>query len=228
MVVKSYRVKSIFKTLQGEGHFAGRPAVFLRFVGCNIWSGDENTRAKDAEKNSASCPLFCDTDFRAEGSKSLNLTSLIEEIKNVAGSIRFCVITGGEPFLQADAPLIRSLHECGFYVSIETNGTKTIGSAFSDDIGFSPPDWIVCSPKTKDSIIEYLHELKVVVPKYSPTNFDFLVKRIKATSEGGPYLWAQPEDGIDLKSATESAIKFCLENPSWRVSVQTHKVLGID
>lgn len=228
MGLTTYRVKSIFKTLQGEGHFAGRPAIFLRFVGCNLWSGEENTRARDAEKNLASCPLFCDTDFRAEGSKAFNLSDLVEEIKSAAGSIRFCVITGGEPFLQADAALIRSLHESGFFVSIETNGTKSIGSAFSDDEGFAPPDWIVCSPKIKDPIIEYFHELKVVVPKYSPSDFEFLVKRMKTTNEGGPYLWAQPEDGKDLKEATQKAINFCLENPIWRVSVQTHKVLGIE
>lgn len=226
--MKSYKVKSIFKTLQGEGHFAGRPAVFLRFVGCNLWSGEEKTRVKDAEKNYASCPIFCDTDFRSEGSKSFHLVALIEEINNIAGPIRFCVITGGEPFLQADAALIRSLHNSGFYVSIETNGTKSISDAFSDEQGCSPPDWIVCSPKTKDPVIEYIHELKVVVPKYSPSNYDFLVRKIKLTSEGGPYLWAQPEDGKHLKDSIQQAIDFCLENPQWRVSVQTHKVLGIE
>lgn len=228
MGIKTYRVKSIFKTLQGEGYFAGKPAVFLRFVGCNLWSGEEATRANDAEKNSCKCPLFCDTDFRSEGSKSFKLDELISEIKRVADKIRFCVITGGEPFLQADAELIRSLKNEGFFVAIETNGTKTISGSFSNESEVIPPDWIVCSPKTKDPVIEYFHELKVVVPQYSPKQYEFLIERIKTENKNDIHLWAQPEDGANISDATQEAIKFCLSNPEWRVSVQTHKVLGIE
>lgn len=226
--MKTYRIKSVFKTLQGEGRFAGKPALFIRFVGCNLWSGEDRTRESDAIKNQVTCPLFCDTDFRAEGSTAQTLEQLLQNVLEISEGIKFCVITGGEPLLQADARLMRALHKHGFFIAVETNGTKSIEEAFTDDEGYSPPDWIVCSPKTKNPTIEYLDELKVIVPRYSPLDFLPLLSRIRTQSDGSSYLWAQPEDGPAAQETSAWAVQFCLSHPDWRVSVQTHKILGID
>lgn len=232
---KTYQVKAIWKTLQGEGAFAGRPAVFVRFVGCNIWTGEDKDRLRDAERTGASCPLWCDTEFTKKGSSRLTASELIEEMNRVAGAIRFCVLTGGEPFLQADAPLIRALHEAGFWVAVETNGTVALAEAFTHPIDqtLSPPDWIVCSPKLPASAlkIEYSDELKLVVPDYSLCDYLAFSAKVRThLYQGHPsrYLWLQPEDGARKQEATSQAIGTALAHPDWRVSVQIHKILDVE
>jgi len=226
---KRYSVKSVWRTLQGEGAWAGRPAVFVRFTGCNMWTGYEKDRAADAERNSAACPLWCDTDFTKEGAAKLSASDLVDEMLSVAGDIRFCVLTGGEPFLQADGPLIRALHDAGFFVATETNGTLSLAETFGD----IPPDWVVCSPKlsAEQLVIEHMDELKLVVPDYLPEDFAALAGRTRVQELGGTetkFLWLQPEDGARLKEATRLAVDLAQANPSWRVSVQIHKVLGVE
>jgi len=226
---KRYSVKAVWRTLQGEGAWAGRPAVFVRFTGCNMWTGYEEDRAADAERHGASCPLWCDTDFTKEGARKLTAGELADGMLAVAGDIRFCVLTGGEPFLQADAALIHALHDAGFFVATETNGTISLSEAFGD----TPPDWVVCSPKlpADQLVIEHMDELKLVVPDYRPEEYTALAEITRIHTLGGvttKFLWLQPEDGPRLTEATKLAVELAQSNPNWRVSVQTHKVLGVE
>ena len=231
----TYRVKNVFHTLQGEGFWAGRPAVFVRLVGCNMWSGYEADRERDAERTGADCPLWCDTDFTKEGSTSYSAEALVKAMIEKGGDTRFCVLTGGEPFLQADACLIEAMHEAGFQVAIETNGTVRLGEAFwsEEREEVVPPDWIVCSPKLPEDqlALEYFDELKLVVPDYRPEAYAHFAERARPHTIAGhqvPVLWLQPEDGPRLDEAKELAVDLALERPEWRVSVQTHKVLGVE
>ena len=232
---KTYRVKNIWKTLQGEGLFSGRPAVFVRLVGCNMWSGYENTRQRDAERTGAKCPLWCDTDFTKEGSTDYSAGELAKQIKNVGGEIKFVVITGGEPLMQIDAELIKALHGEQLFVAIETNGTMSLNEACAEEATnkLQAPDWIVCSPKLSQGELklEFFDELKLVVPDYLPKNFADFVERQRSNKVAGhplPLLWVQPEDGVRLNEARHLAINIALSQPQWRVSVQTHKILDVD
>ncbi len=232
--VKQYAVKAVWRTLQGEGAWSGRAAVFVRFVGCNLWSGYEADRTRDAERSGADCPLWCDTDFTKEGATRFTAEALATEMQRVGGPIRFCVLTGGEPLLQADAALIDSLHAAGFEVAVETNGTVTLADAFTDvDDTLVPPDWIVCSPKLPEDrlVLEHCDELKLVVPDYRPEDYTSFAERVRPHTVGGrkrQWLWLQPEDGPRLADATALAVETTLAHPAWRVSVQTHKVLGVE
>jgi 7-carboxy-7-deazaguanine synthase len=235
-----YAVKAVWRTLQGEGAWAGRPAVFVRLAGCNLWSGHEKDRQRDAERSDAHCPLWCDTDFRKEGAAKLSASDLVDEIVRVADEanpddpVRFVVLTGGEPLLQADAALIDALHAAGFEVACETNGTCRLADAFTGTDGrFVPPDWIVCSPKLPADrlVIETMDELKLVVPDYQLEGYASLVERVREHEVGGRprrYLWLQPEDGPRQMVATRIAVELALAHPAWRVSVQTHKIIGVD
>lgn len=232
---KRYRVKAIWKTLQGEGLFAGRPAVFVRLVGCNMWSGYEADRERDAARTGAECPLWCDTEFTKEDSRSYSASDLVSEMLETGGEIGFCVLTGGEPLLQIDAGLIRALHEEGFMVAIETNGTVSLRESCWDESrqALNPPDWIVCSPKLPEEQLrlEFFDELKLVVPDYLPENYATFAARARTHEAGGhtlPLLWLQPEDGPCYGDARRLAIETALEHPQWRVSVQTHKILNVD
>lgn len=231
---KRYAVKAVWRTLQGEGTWAGRPAVFVRFVGCNLWTGYEPDRARDAERAGAGCPAWCDTDFTTENAVRLAADALAEKVQRAGGEVRFCVLTGGEPLLQADAALIRALHAAGFEVAAETNGTVALAEAFEDEFGtLVPPDWVVCSPKLPEDRLklEWCDELKLVVPDYRPEAYAHFAGRVRPHTVGGRerrYLWLQPEDGPRLEAATRLAVETALANPAWRVSVQTHKVLGVD
>ena len=231
---QTYRVKSIFRTVQGEGFWAGRPAVFVRLVGCNMWSGYEADRARDAKRTGADCPLWCDTDFRKEGATDLAAHALTERMRDVGGSIDFCVLTGGEPFLQADAPLIRAMHDAGYTVAVETNGTCSLTDAFWDSTrdAVTPPDWVTCSPKLPESelVLERFDELKLVVPDYRPDAYATFAERGALHDLAGTeqrILWLQPEDGPRLDEAQQMAVDLALRHPTWRVSTQTHKVLGV-
>ena len=219
-----YAVKEIFYTLQGEGANGGRPAVFCRFSGCNLWSGREQDRA------SAQC-RFCDTDFVGTdgegGGRFPTAQELAEAVRalwpkaGVGAGIRPLVVcTGGEPLLQLDSPLIDAFHHKGFEVAIETNGTKAIPAGI---------DWAVVSPKgTTEIVVDRCDELKLVYPQRDapPERFEHIVAERYYLS---PMVAAhrQPDDPLYRDENTRLAIEYCLNNPRWRLSLQTHKVINI-
>jgi 7-carboxy-7-deazaguanine synthase len=210
----SYAVKEIFYTLQGEGRHAGRPAVFCRFAGCNLWSGREADRAE------AVCQ-FCDTDFvgvdgpgggKFEAAEDLADTIAEKWPSDDAAGKRFVVCTGGEPLLQLNEELIRALHERGFEIAVETNGTIAAPAGV---------DWVCVSPKQGAALRQTTgDELKLVFPQpgVDPRSFEGLAFR---------HFYLQPMDGPSRAINTELAVRYCLEHPVWRLSLQTHKILGI-
>jgi len=208
----SYAVKEIFYTLQGEGALTGRPAVFCRFAGCNLWSGREEDRTE------AVC-TFCDTDFvgtdGSDGGRYRDAAALADRIAALwpkEGAARFVVCTGGEPLLQLDPPLIKALHARGFEIAVETNGTIAL-----------PPgiDWVCVSPKAGAPLIVTAgDELKIVVPQQGLDPLAFGGLDFRRFS-------VQPMDGPERARNTEWAIRFCLEHPHWQLSLQTHKMTGI-
>jgi 7-carboxy-7-deazaguanine synthase len=208
----TYSVKEIFYTLQGEGANAGRPAVFCRFAGCNLWSGLERDR------ETATCK-FCDTDFvgtdGTRGGKFTTADALADVVASVWPSARLgkplVVCTGGEPLLQLDAPLIAVLHAKGFEIAVETNGSIAAPEGI---------DWICVSPKAGAPLLQ-LHgqELKVVVPQS--------LDMAHLSSLDFEHHFVQPMDGPLRAENTQYAIDWCMQHPQWRLSVQTHKVIGI-
>ena len=208
-----YAVKEIFYTLQGEGFHVGRPAVFCRFAGCNLWSGREEDRA------SAQCK-FCDTDFvgtnGVNGGKYPRDGSLPYRIADLwphhALDNRLVVFTGGEPLLQLDEALLRAMHALGFKCAVETNGTVNPPSGI---------DWLTVSPKGEAPLkVTRANELKLVFPQQ-----DALPQRFSSIEADHYFL--QPMDGIERDRHTQAAIEYCKANPKWRLSTQTHKYLGI-
>jgi 7-carboxy-7-deazaguanine synthase len=210
--VVSYAVKEIFMTLQGEGAHAGRAAVFCRFAGCNLWSGREQDR-------SAAICKFCDTDFVGlDGTLGGRYATASELADTIAaqwtggGSGRYTILTGGEPLLQVDDALVAALHARGFEIGIETNGT------------LAPPagiDWICVSPKAgAELVLRQGHELKLVYPQQGATPSDFEGLAFQRFS-------LQPMDGPDVVANTARATEYCLTHPQWRLSLQTHKIIGI-
>jgi 7-carboxy-7-deazaguanine synthase (Cx14CxxC type) len=204
----TYTVKEIFYTLQGEGLHAGRPAVFCRFAGCNLWSGREQDRSK------AAC-RFCDTEFRG-GTKYRTPEDLADAIEQAWApqvvARRMVVLTGGEPALQVDQALVHLLQARGFYVAIETNGTKELPQGL---------DWVCVSPKGDEPLrVVHGNELKLVYPQMLalPQRFEELAF---------DHFLLQPMDGPFLEANTQAAIEFCMGNPKWRLSVQTHKYIGV-
>jgi 7-carboxy-7-deazaguanine synthase len=208
----SYAVKEIFLTLQGEGAHAGRTAVFCRFAGCNLWSG------RDEDREHAVC-RFCDTDFvGTDGTLGGRYASAGELAGTIAAqwtgddANRYVVLTGGEPLLQLDGALIDALHARGFAIGIETNGT------------IDPPagiDWICVSPKAgAELVLRRGHELKLVYPQAGAAPEDFAGLAFERFS-------LQPMDGPAAIENTARAVDYCLKHPQWRLSLQTHKTLGI-
>jgi 7-carboxy-7-deazaguanine synthase len=209
----TYSIKEIFYTLQGEGAQAGRPAVFCRFSGCNLWSGRESDRA-------AAVCKFCDTDFVGtdgeQGGKYPDSDYLAQTINSLWPSTytasKYVVFTGGEPLLQLDAALIDSMHAHGFEIAIETNGTLPV------PVGV---DWICVSPKMGSQLVVHKgSELKVVIPQmdqdlqaYEKLDFD--------------HFFVQPMDGLATEQNTRLAIDVCKRNPKWKLSIQSHKLLQI-
>jgi 7-carboxy-7-deazaguanine synthase (Cx14CxxC type) len=198
--------------LQGEGAHAGRVAVFCRFSGCNLWSGHEKDRA------TAEC-RFCDTDFvgtdGTRGGRYADAGSLVDAIEEewgTGGDARWVVLTGGEPLLQVDPALVDALHGRGFAIAVETNGT------------IEPPaglDWLCVSPKAgADLRVRTGHELKLVYPQAEAAPEDFAGLAFERFS-------LQPMDGPDLARNMAQAVDYCLRHPAWRLSLQTHKMLGI-
>lgn len=209
----TYSVKEVFYTLQGEGTHAGRPAVFCRFSGCNLWSGRESDRA------SAICK-FCDTDFVGTdgelGGKYKDAESLAHTIDQLWPgthvATKYVVFTGGEPLLQLDAALIDAMHAVGFEIAIETNGTLPV-----------PPgvDWICVSPKIGAELVALKgNELKVVIPQAGQSLQDY-------ESLDFQHFYVQPMAGPQQEDNTRLAIETCKRNPRWKLSLQTHKLLQI-
>lgn len=212
----TYTVKEMYYTLQGEGAQTGRPAVFLRFAGCNLWSGRETDRAN------AVC-RFCDTDFVGTDGHGGGKFACAGELARAtallwpggAAGRPYVVCTGGEPLLQLDEALIAALHEAGFEIGVETNGTIA-----------APPgiDWLCVSPKASAPVVQRRgHELKLVFPQAEPEarpgNFEDLEF---------DHFFLQPMDGPSLEDNTRRALDYCLRHPLWKLSLQTHKILGID
>ena len=209
----SYAVKEVFYTLQGEGAQTGRAAVFCRFAGCNLWTGREQDRA------GAVC-TFCDTEFVGTdgpgGGRFATADALADAVLGTwpagAGGAPYVVCTGGEPLLQVDEPLVEALHARGFAVAVETNGTQR------------PPeglDWICVSPKAAAPLVLTSgNELKLVYPQplAMPDRFEELAF---------DHFYLQPMDGPDREANTEAALRYCLTHPRWKMSLQTHKLLGI-
>ena len=232
---KQYAVKAVWRTLQGEGAWAGRPAVFVRLVGCNMWSGYDADRDRDAARTGADCPLWCDTDFTKEQARP-PLRRCPRRAASAApgGDIRFCVLTGGEPLLQVDAALVRALHAAGFEVAVETNGTVALADACTDADGSSSRPTGSCAarscPRTGwrwSGATNSSSSSPTTGPRRTPR----FAERVRPHVVGGRerrYLWLQPEDGPRLAEATRLAVETALAHPAWRVSVQTHKILDID
>lgn len=207
----TYAVKEMFYTLQGEGARAGRPAVFVRFAGCNLWSGREEDRGV------ATCQ-FCDTQFVGTDGDGGGKFESAEALADAAaalwpgGGAAYVVCTGGEPLLQLDAPLIEALHARGFEIAIESNGTLPAPAGI---------DWICISPKAGADLVQRSgDELKLVFPQNGAApelyqNLDF------------KHFFLQPMDGPARAANTEAAIAYCLAHPRWRLSLQTHKLLGL-
>ena len=207
-----YSVKEIYYTLQGEGYHTGRPAVFIRFSGCNLWTGHEKDRS------GAICN-WCDTDF--VGTNGINGGKFsAEEITNIINSLwkgnvqtePYVICTGGEPLLQMDESLIKAIHKAGFEIGLETNGTMI------------PPDgidWICVSPKANaDLVLKNGNELKVVYPQCGMN--PRMHEKLKFD-----HFYIQPMDGVDQKNNIKRSEKFVLDHPKWKLSLQTHKILGI-
>ncbi len=210
-----YAVKEIYYTLQGEGANSGRPAVFCRFSGCNLWSGREEDREQ------AECD-FCDTDFIGTDGPGGGRFETVEALARAVAAQwpasdsrslrRFVVCTGGEPLLQIDAPLIKALQERGFEVAVETNGTLALPQGL---------DWICVSPKAGTAlVVRSGDELKLVYPQQGaePETFEGLDFR---------HFFLQPMDGPERDRNTAAAVRYCLAHPRWRLSLQTHKFLGL-
>jgi 7-carboxy-7-deazaguanine synthase len=211
----SYFVKEIFFTLQGEGANTGRPAVFCRFAGCNLWSGREEDRSNSICK-------FCDTDFLGIGGVG---GGFFPDAELLAGRVEslwpansgqksrpFVVCTGGEPLLQMDCDLIQALHKRGLEVAVETNGTRI------------PPagiDWVCVSPKAgAPLVLRHGNELKLVYPQQGACPEQYLGLSFD-------HYFLQPMDGPNVKENTQQAVRYCMTHPQWRLSLQTHKILGI-
>lgn len=212
--IMTYQVKEIYYTLQGEGAHTGRPAVFLRFAGCNLWTGREEDRA------GALC-RFCDTDFVGTdgpgGGKFTDAAALARAVaaqwpRESRRANPYVVCTGGEPLLQLDAAAIAALHEAGFEIGVETNGTVT------------PPegiDWVCMSPKAEaETVLVSGDELKLVYPQEGapPERYAGLAFR---------HFFLQPMDGPAREANTRAAAEYCLRHPQWRLSLQTHKLIGL-
>ena len=212
----TYSVKEIYYTLQGEGAHTGRPAVFLRFAGCNLWSGREEHRAE------AVC-RFCDTEFVGTdgvgGGKFETAAELADAVRrtwpDVADSAPYVVCTGGEPLLQVDEDLLSALHAAGFEIGVESNGTL----AAPDGI-----DWLCVSPKGSAPVVQVSgQELKLVYPQAEPE-----AQPEKFVGLDFDNFYLQPLDNPDIEQNTRQAVEYCLAHPRWKLSIQSHKVLGID
>jgi len=200
-----FRVKEIFYSLQGEGHYSGTPSVFCRFTGCNKWSGRPEDRVSSA------CP-FCDTDF--VGGESYTEDALVDAIASAwpGGGRPRVVMTGGEPALQLTIGLMRKLRKANFDVAVETNGSKSLPDA--------GPYWVTVSPKDTNIVVTRGHEIKVLWPNLNTNPADFAGMDFS-------YFYIQPIDDDDYESNLQSAAAYVLANPKWNLSLQQHKIVGL-
>jgi 7-carboxy-7-deazaguanine synthase len=206
--VLSYVVHELFLTVQGEGANIGRAAVFIRFAGCNLWSGREADRAQAVCK-------FCDTEF-VGGRRFASAKALADEAvrtwRGEAPGGRMAVLTGGEPLLQVDAALIEALKQRGFYIAVETNGTQPIAA---------PIDWVCVSPKADAPLVlEAADELKLVYPQVGAEPDRFVAFPAR-------HHWLSPMDGAERRANTAAAAEYCLAHPQWRLAIQAHKSWGL-
>lgn len=199
----TFSVKDIFYTLQGEGHHSGRPAVFVRFAGCNGWSG----REKDRENGPLPCSRWCDTDF--VGGEKLSEDELVNRIASLMHGCGFVVFTGGEPALQLTSELILRLSKSGIASAVETNGTVPLPEGVY---------WRTVSPKTPKPVVTSGNELKLIYPSFNPATFINLDFR---------YFYLQPLDSANIEQNTAEAIEYCMAHPQWRLSTQMHKTVGL-
>jgi 7-carboxy-7-deazaguanine synthase len=208
----TYSVKEMFTTLQGEGAQAGRASLFMRFAGCNLWSG------READRGTAVC-RFCDTDFVGVNGEGGGKFKDAADLARAASSLwigtdeeKYCVMTGGEPLMQVDKALLEALHGEGFEVAVETNGTLAAPEGI---------DWVCVSPKAGAALVQTSgSELKLVFPQEENTPDDFVALAFD-------HFFLQPMDGPALAQNTSAAIAYCLTHPKWKLSVQTHKLIGI-
>lgn len=200
-----FRVKEIFYSLQGEGHYSGTPSVFCRFTGCNKWSGKLEDRASSA------CP-FCDTDF--VGGESYSEDALVDAIASAwpGGGRPRVVMTGGEPALQLTPSLMRKLRKANFDVAVETNGSKSLPDA--------GPYWVTVSPKDTNIVVTRGHEIKVLWPNPNTNPAEFVGMDFS-------YFYIQPIDDDNYESNLQSAAAYVLANPKWKLSLQQHKIVGL-
>ncbi|SEM54967.1 7-carboxy-7-deazaguanine synthase, Cx14CxxC type [Stigmatella aurantiaca] len=213
----AYAVKELFYTLQGEGAQTGRAAVFLRFTGCNLWTGLE----KDRDRGQGGCSRWCDTDFVGMDGQGGGRFSTAEALASAVqeawrpgpdGGTPLVVCTGGEPLLQLDAPLVAALHTRGFAIAVETNGTQEAPAGL---------DWVCVSPKAGGHLVLRAgNELKLIFPQQGLSPDD--VEGLAFT-----HFFLQPLDGPDKLRNMQLAVEYCLAHPKWRLSLQTHKFLGI-
>ena len=210
-----YRIKEIFYSIQGEGYYSGRPAVFCRFSGCNLWSG------KEEDRQAAKCS-FCDTDFVGtdgvnggvypSASELAHKIALTWPMKQKTSVNPLVVCTGGEPLLQLDGALISDLHEEGFDIAVETNGTIAVPESI---------DWICVSPKAGVALRQKRgDELKLIYPQTGADPEEYTNLKFR-------HFFLQPMDGTHCEEATRLALKYVLEHPGWRISLQLHKILNI-
>lgn len=221
---KGYKVKELFATLQGEGTHAGTPAIFLRLAGCNMWSGFDEDRARDAQRNGAECPRWCDTDFTGgDRMTAVGIAHMIREHQNQVER-PLLVITGGEPLLQVDDELLSAIKRTNpeMQIAIETNGTVyprfDLGWVLDDDV------WITMSPKTPRATIlltpDMVAELKLVFPAYSPSEW--------SDWTGIKYLQPVAAQKIRTTEIERVAADYVIHHPGWKLSLQTHKILDIE
>lgn len=214
----TYQIKELFRTLQGEGANAGRVAVFCRFTGCNLWSGRESDRASGV----GGCSKWCDTDFVGTDGEGGGKYKSAEELADAAlgvwvhkvgaGRPALFVCTGGEPLLQLDTALIDALHERGFHIAIETNGTLPVPEGV---------DWVCVSPKAGAALVVHKgQELKLVLPQEG-------IEPAAYVGLDFTHRFIQPKDGPDKEKDLQLALEYCLAHPEWRLSLQSHKFIGI-
>lgn len=217
--MKRYSITEVFYTLQGEGAHAGMPALFVRFSGCNMWSGRELDRERDATRTDSRCPIFCDTNFETRA--RVTATDLAA-MSTAPAAVPLIVLTGGEPTLQLDEHLVAALRERhrDAVVAVETNGSRRVPDFI---------DWICVSPKIGVERLEQRtgDELKVVIPRYDPSSYD-------SVSSGFDHCWVSAEAEVTglgesavVPARLQQAAAWVLENPRWRLTLQAHKILGI-